>query len=416
MRLVWIAAALALCACREDRRAHDRPPATGSGPASTAPAPAAPLDGGAALAPDAAARTTGFAIEPIAPGSPPPLGAPSRAVVIGGARYADRQGPGAVYLLEVASIDRRSIALHARILAGADLHLVRDVKDRADACPGANLTAFAPPAVAVTDTDGDGTAEVGFGYLVGCAGGAITVKQLVLEGDAKYIVRGATPDGGVPEPAADAWPAGALALADAAYRDNAGAVDVADTAAPADRDSYGRDDAYDLVEIDRPGSVEVTLRYPKLPMLARSEAGELTTRMREFLQVDHRWSRDRVGEHTGDCAVTLVTPEVASILCSVLIDTRTRREHDQGTGGSPAGPAQTGFTIWRGTARADVTGAELGLSAADQACPWVLDRDGVTIVADYGADVPCATRTIDWSELAPRSDRAKALVAAELGP
>ncbi len=404
-----VAIALALSAC------GDRTPER------AAPSAAPAIDAAAApIVVDAAPTHSsgGLAVEPIEAGAPPPDGAPPRAIVVGGVRFVDRTGPGAVYLLEVASKDRRSIALTARALGGADRRLIREVKDRADACPDRNLTGFAPPSVAVTDVDSDGVAELGFGYLVGCAGGKIVAKQLLLEADAKYIVRGSAPDGGAPEPVAAQWPSGGLALAEAAYRDNAGALDVADAiGASGDRVIYDGIYAYETVALSRTsGGVAVDLSYPKLPMLARSEAGDLTTHMRGFLRVDERWERNQVGEQTGACHVELITPEVASVSCELMTDTRSRADHDQGMGGAPAGPAVLGLTIWRSPGREPVTAEELGAPPAIARCEWVLAPAGLTAIPDAYADAPCPDEPVEWAELKPTSLRAKALVTAMQAP
>jgi len=408
---------IALLASACDRKAAappPPPPRPGAADAAASPIVAAP---------GLPHSIGGLDVEPIAAGSPVPPGtAPRttpRTTVVGGVRWVDRTGPGAVYLLEVANSDRTTVAIYARSVAGADQHLVREVKDRADACPDRNLTGFAPPSVTVTDVDGDGLAEVGFGYLVGCAGGSVIAKQLLLEGDAKYIVRGSAPDGGEPEPAIAQWPVGAHALADAAYRDNAGALDVADTtgATAPGRTTYDTSFAYQTVEVARTsGGVAVELSYPKLPMLARSEAGDLTTRMRKLLRIDQRWDRNDVGEQTGSCSVGLLTPEVASLSCELLVDVRSRAEHDNATGGSPAGPTVTMINLWRPPARDPVSAAELGVAPELLECAWRFDADGLQTLADYGADRPCAEQHVDWADLRPSSPRATALVDAMVAP
>ncbi len=171
--------------------------------------------------------------------------------------WTDKAGKGLAVLTRTASDDAaagtRSIGLFAYSILvegpGAPL-IVREVKDGVDACPLETLGAFVAPRgspsggaisgpfvdpqaggpgetqgpLLLTDLDGDGTAEVSFAYATACRGDVspASLKELVLEGDRKYIIRGRSflraastrelgPGEvltGKAEPAPGSWPAG----------------------------------------------------------------------------------------------------------------------------------------------------------------------------------------------------------------
>ena len=77
--------------------------------------------------------------------------------------------------------------------------------------------------VRVTDSDGDSVGEVTTGWTVTCPddAGASLAKLSLLEGEEKYILRGPVDGDGAytPDPAADSWPAGALEVTDAMFRE-----------------------------------------------------------------------------------------------------------------------------------------------------------------------------------------------------
>ena len=400
------ALALALAACG-DRRERAPTPAPTPSPA-IAGEPAAGPDAGPTV--DAAGLR--FAAAPIAPGTPPPSGARPKAQVIGGVSFTDAGGPGEVWLTEVADRDRRAVILAVRYLAGPDRRLVREVVDRAD-CPTANLTGFAASTVALTDHDGDGRAEVGFGYFVGCGGGDATVKQLWLRGADKFIVRGAGPGTGEPEPAAARWPAAALAATVAAFDANAAALDVADVAEPiADDTVYDADSPVPLVErTEQLGGVEYTISYPTLPMLGRGDAALVTATMRAAVDATARHPRHLRGTHEGDCDLGLISRDVISVHCRRMVSLWTQAELDQGVGGAPAGPIQIGYTWWRSPGRAEVTLAELG-APGPSGCAWALTPEGLRWLEDPNLDQPCPTAPVPWDAMRPTSPRARALIAA----
>ncbi|MEZ4404617.1 MAG: hypothetical protein R3B06_31645 [Kofleriaceae bacterium] len=402
MRVVCpvMVATLALISCRRDRPPPSAPPAPAD--AAVAPDAAGPAD---AAAPPRLGR------EPIEPGSAPPPDAPPRATVVGGSRFTDARGGGAVVLLEIASTDRRSVALQARVTDAAG-ELVRVVNDRADACPGDNLTSFAPPQVSVTDLDRDGTAELGFGYMVGCAGAAATVKQLVLVGAAKYIVRGSRPDAGVPEPAADAWPPGVLDFALAGFRDNAGALDVGAGRGAGDATIYDGDSPVERAVSRRTvGGVVIVADLPRLAMVSAAEATALAAQLRALLEPAPPYPPGTAGRHDGRCDLALLTPEVVSLACRILPP-----------GADAAGPAprRAGLTRWRTDDRAAVSLDELGVSKAARpapasGCAWALTRAGVTWLAPDPLAPGCGP-DLGWPALTPTSDRARRLVAAMASP
>ncbi|MBK7071658.1 MAG: hypothetical protein IPH44_05075 [Myxococcales bacterium] len=359
------------------------------------PAPPAAVDAGPR--PDAATRLPavdaagGLAITAIEPDAAAPRGAPGGARVIGGARFVDRDGPGALHLLETRAYQGTSILLQARLTRGADEREVRVVNDRADACAARNLTGFAPPAVSVTDLDHDGAAELGFGYLVGCAGARVVAKQLVLIGEQKFIIRGSTADGGVPEPAAAAWPPAALGVATAAFRDNAGALDVVDDSATASAAIYTADSDVERVT---GGAGDRTWSYPVLAMIGPAQAAQLTLRMRRIVDPP---GRRAAGARAARCDLGLVTADVVSLACAITAaDTR-----------------HATLAAWRTGDRADVTAAELGLTPA-AGCGVALTAAGVAWRA-LRPDAACPGDTA-WAALTPISPRATALVARMRAP
>ena len=106
--------------------------------------------------------------------------------------------------------------------AGGTAKLVRTVKDKVEDCDHDPEAQFHDAAFGVTDLDGDGVAEVAFGYETGCRSDVspLTYKLLLLRGADKFILRGTTfthaaddsgkTQGGdfTPEPGATSWPKG----------------------------------------------------------------------------------------------------------------------------------------------------------------------------------------------------------------
>lgn len=72
--------------------------------------------------------------------------------------------------------------------------LVRTVKDGIQGCEFDLVAEFVAPALGLTDLDADGTAELTFAYRTTCTSDVspLTLKLLMLEQRAKYIVRGTT--------------------------------------------------------------------------------------------------------------------------------------------------------------------------------------------------------------------------------
>jgi hypothetical protein len=111
---------------------------------------------------------------------------------------------------------------HYAVAAGAKkARLVREVKELVESCSSGMSLGLHADALGVTDLDGDGYAEITFGYERGCRTDATPddYKLLVLENGDKYILRGHSvidtkdasdpTDGGdfTPDPAKGKWPA-----------------------------------------------------------------------------------------------------------------------------------------------------------------------------------------------------------------
>lgn len=184
--------------------------------------------------------------------------------------WTDQAGKGLAVLTRSSSQDEadgtESVGLFAYSILvegpGAP-RVLRTVQDGVEACPLDTLAAFVAPGgsdpdgassgpfvdpqaggsgttqgpLLVTDLDDDGTAEVSFAYATACRGDVspADLKELVLEGDRKYIIRGqsflatqATRELGADEiltgkaePAPDAWPAGVYEPTAARYASDA---------------------------------------------------------------------------------------------------------------------------------------------------------------------------------------------------
>lgn len=110
---------------------------------------------------------------------------------------------------------------HWIVPAGGKAKLVRTVRDKVEDCAFSMTAKFHDDAFGVTDLDGDGTGEITFAYETGCRSdvSSDTLKLLVLENGAKYILRGETRIEGATggsftaDPAEARWPAKFLAHA-----------------------------------------------------------------------------------------------------------------------------------------------------------------------------------------------------------
>ena len=144
-------------------------------------------------------------------------------------RWTDANGDNVAVLSTLPGPDEspfsRELALfadHLVLTDGAE-RVLRHVVDGVDDCDQDVTAEFLLGTFRVTDVDGDGLGEVTFAYELACRGDVspAELKLLALEDGAKYIIRGSTWDSsqmrdvgafeelpdGVPEPAADAWPA-----------------------------------------------------------------------------------------------------------------------------------------------------------------------------------------------------------------
>jgi hypothetical protein len=106
---------------------------------------------------------------------------------------------------------------HWALAKGKKARTLLPARDFVDACPLGLLAKFVDRAFGVTDLDGDGLAEVTYGYQLACRSdvSSATYKLLLVENGRKYILRGTSripvedaPPGGdfKPEPAEAKWP------------------------------------------------------------------------------------------------------------------------------------------------------------------------------------------------------------------
>lgn len=110
--------------------------------------------------------------------------------------FKDKNGDNYV-LFATRSSERdgsRSASLEARhvVVSGGVARVLRTVKEAVEDCEEDVVCAFIDRAVAVTDLDANGFAEVTFAYRVACKGDVSpdTIKLLVLENGNKLILRG----------------------------------------------------------------------------------------------------------------------------------------------------------------------------------------------------------------------------------
>lgn len=410
-----IAVALVLLGCGGEKK---KPAAAGSGDGGIASDAGAPDSATAADAAAAAIR-----LEALPAGTKVPRGLKIGARLVDGARFVDAGGEKRIYLVERASRDRSSVLLYAVLEQGSgeDARRLRELDDAAERCPAPSPTTFVKGSLAVTDLDHDGTGEVWLAWIVGCGTDEepLVAKQLVLEDKERYVIRGAASFDGHPDPAAAQWPAGWLEQAMTAYEQ------VATSLAPSPSDAQVlTKDEFATITNEREGEFPMNVSYPDLAPLPDALAAELTTRMKKFLRVDDQPDPDLVGMHEGDCFVGLVAPEVVSISCRRLIDSRTKAEAAAGRGGAPGDYTRTTFTHWRERGLptidpAELVGADrLKTLCGDAARPmFVLDRDGLRWVPDenHGAPDDCPDG-IEWADMAPFSTRARTFVARQLPP
>ena len=210
---------LATAACSDDAAPDTaaNPVAAAPSVASAPPAPSRPpADGrgwafGATLeSPRSAARQAGLAVD----------GA------VDAISWSDRTGFMTLVLTESGTLEVP--ALRADLVVQQDdgtNRVLRTVRDGSPDCEFDALAEFVPDSLGVHDDDGDGIGEVTFAYRTACRSDVSPSSQklLVLEGDARFILRGESSGDVIgkagppePEPAAGAWPVRAYdrALAD----------------------------------------------------------------------------------------------------------------------------------------------------------------------------------------------------------
>ncbi|HEY4059834.1 MAG TPA: hypothetical protein VGM39_24635 [Kofleriaceae bacterium] len=110
---------------------------------------------------------------------------------------------------------------HWAVAGGDEPRSLLPARDAIDCYMGAMLATFVPKAFTVTDIDGDGLAEITYGYQLACRSdvSAASYKLLMVEDGKKHILRGFTkiahdnpPEGGTykADPDATKWEKGFL--------------------------------------------------------------------------------------------------------------------------------------------------------------------------------------------------------------
>jgi hypothetical protein len=150
-------------------------------------------------------------------------------------KFTDRNGANYVVFSSTSSEKRmpdddlpvRTVWLyvdHWAIATGKAPRALLPARDVVECYMGASLAKFVDKAFTVTDLDGDGLAEITYGYQLACRSdvSTATYKLLLVENGKKLILRGNTrlahdnlPESGTfkPEPDAKKWPAGFFAHA-----------------------------------------------------------------------------------------------------------------------------------------------------------------------------------------------------------
>ncbi len=390
--------ALGHAGCGGEKR---KPPTTGGGDAgASADANAdAGADAGAGAGVDATSSADGVGnaptLEPLPAGTKMPGGMKPGSRLVGGGRFVDAEGDKTVYLIERASRDRASVALDVVLELGGDrVRRLSQLRDDVERCRGPSPAGFVGQSLELTDLDGDGVAEVGLAWRVGCGTDAAPVvgKLVLFEGKDAFVVSGKGPLDGVAAPAADQWPDGWLAHAQARYE----ALATADAPSPPGPAGAGVLTGADfaVITVETPGEPPGKVSYPDLAPLPAPLETELTTRMKELLLGGSGGSGD------GECQVGLVSPELVSIGC--------RR-----------GDTRAAFTYWREVGLPSIDPAELvGADRLKRLCGdgarprVVFDAGGLRWVPDdnHAAPAGCVDG-VAWADMEPASPRARALIA-----
>ena len=108
--------------------------------------------------------------------------------------WTDKNGPGHLVLSTTQRDSKKGTGrqLFAQVYAGAKPRQTRLVRDAVENCQLDLVASFVTGSVAVSDIDGDGTAEVSFAYDLDCDAKAdgSPRKLIILEGTAKHALRG----------------------------------------------------------------------------------------------------------------------------------------------------------------------------------------------------------------------------------
>lgn len=119
--------------------------------------------------------------------------------VVAGRHWSDRQGEALLVLTEGAEKDGNKSLYGYVFQRSGDRawRQVRRVQDWIKDCPFDVLAEHLVSSVAVEDQDGDGVGEARFAYRLACRSdvSSPTLKLMVLEGGAKYALRGNQWDG-----------------------------------------------------------------------------------------------------------------------------------------------------------------------------------------------------------------------------
>jgi len=138
---------------------------------------------------------------------------------VGGLYFTDANGENTVVLRETqividSATESGSVLADHVVRDGAELRVLREVRDGVQDCPWDLKAEFVPSSLAVSDYDLDGIGEVLFVYRLACRSDVSPAEQklLLLENGDKYILRGSTStpyelyEDPLPEPTAEQWP------------------------------------------------------------------------------------------------------------------------------------------------------------------------------------------------------------------
>ncbi len=134
------------------------------------------------------------------------------------------------------------------------------------------------------------------------------------------------------------------------------------------------------------GGVQLEIGYPVLRFTPAAAAAKFNAQIAEFVGIDETYTADIVGHHEAECDVSLASPQLLDVECRRMVDTRTRREQAEGTGGAPGDYTRAAFRAWLTPELPPVDILEIvGDPAIAGACATLLATGGYRL-GEYGVE------------------------------